>query len=102
MTDKVTESYSNPNIWMRSLTKALNNALEGKLNSIGTVTLTVNSTTTVVTDLRCSSSSVITLMPTTANAASVSPYITPTNKSFKITHASNSQTDRTFNYSVIG
>ena len=80
---------------------------QGKIDSVGAVTLTASTTTTVVDGdgaLYCGEDSVVVLSPRTANAAGAlaTTYITPANGSFTITHANNAQTDRTFGYSVLG
>lgn len=81
----------------------------GRSNAIGIVTLTANVATTTVTDKNCATGSVITPMPTTANASAEvgagTMYIataTILNGSFVITHANNAQTDRIFRYAIIG
>ena len=104
MTQVVADSYSNVPYWLKKLTNAVNNILNGKINAISSVTLTANTTTTTVADLRCTASSVIILMPTTSNAAAAlaTTYITVTKQSFTITHANAASTDRTFNYAVLG
>lgn len=91
----------------REISQVVNNILEGKLNSTGSFTCTASATTTSVTDFRAGLNSVILLMPTTANAASEigagTAYVsTRAKQSFTVTHANNSQTDRTFAYVVIG
>ena len=91
----------------REISQVVNNILDGKLNSTGTVTLSASATSTAVADERAGSTSIILLMPTTANAAAEigagTAYISArTKRSFTITHANNSQTDRTFGYVVIG
>jgi hypothetical protein len=71
----------------------------------GTVTLTANAASTTLTDYRITASSVISLMPTTANAAGAiaTTYIgTTAIGSATITHANNAQADKTFRYSIIG
>jgi len=71
----------------------------------GSVTLTANAASTTLTDYRITASSVISLMPTTANAAGAiaTTYIgTTAIGSATITHANNAQADKTFRYSVIG
>ena len=93
--------------WGRKAALCINGILTGKQNNVGTVTLTANTTTTTVTiDAgRLSSTSVIILSPTTANAkAEGIPYITvnATNNQFTITHANNAQTDRTYGYVING
>lgn len=94
----------------RDVATAVNQALKGKLNSIGTVTLTHGAASTVVTNALVSATSVILLMPQTAHAAAEIAaggcYIAPTDivsgTSFKITHANNAQVDRNFSYVLIG
>lgn len=70
----------------------------------GSVTLTVSATTTTVTSATCTAASKVFLSPRTANAAAAlaTTFVTPSVGSFVITHASNTQTDRTFDYVVIG
>lgn len=91
----------------REISQVVNNILDGKLNSTGTKTLSASATSTVVSDERAGPSSVVLLMPTTANAAAEiangTAYVSGRAKrSFTITHANNSQTDRTFGYVIIG
>lgn len=79
----------------------------GRSNAVGTVTLTINVATTVVTDNNCASGSTILFSPTTANAATEqgngTMYISATaNKTFTITHANAATTGRTFNYAILG
>ena len=91
----------------REVSQVVNNILEGKLNSTGSFTCTASAATTAVTDFRAGKESVILLMPTTANAASElgagTIYVsTRAKQGFTVTHANNPQTDRTFEYVVIG
>ncbi len=89
----------------RQVAEVLNRTIDGKLNSTGTVTLTASAASTAVTEERAGSDSVILFMPTTANAAAEMDgmYVSSRGKqTFTITHANNSQTDRTFSYVVIG
>jgi hypothetical protein len=94
----------------RDVASAVNQGLKGKLNSIGSVTLTVSVASTVVKNPLVGPDSVILLMPQTAHAAAElgngTAYIAPADSvegvSFKITHANNSQADRTFGYVIIG
>ena len=92
---------------LRVVSQALNNTIDGKLNSTGNITLTASATTTQVTDLRAGTDSVILYVPTTANASAEigagSIFISArADSSFTITHANNSQNDRTFIYAIIG
>lgn len=90
-----------------AIIRHINQIILGNLNNTDTVTLTESSTTTTVRNSRVSASSYIAFMPTTANAATEyaagSMYVSSqTNGEFTITHANNSQTDRTFRYVHVG
>lgn len=96
-----------PGTQERDLSKfaiSLQQIAAGRSNAVGTVTLRANENTTTVNDVNCAAGSAITLTPTTANAAAAlgSSYVASDNKSFTITHASNSQADRTFYYAIQG
>ena len=91
----------------RQTAQAVNLLIDGKFNSTGTVTLTASAASTAVTDYRAGPDSVIIFTPTTANAAAEqgggTMYLSARAKQgFTLTHANNSQTDRTFLYIVIG
>ena len=94
----------------RTVATAVNQAIKGKLNSTGTVTLTHDVGSTTVNNVLVGASSVILLMPQTAHAAAElgngTAYIAPADivegASFKITHANNAQTDRVFGYAILG
>ena len=91
----------------RDVSLVVNNILDGKINATGTVTLTASAATTVVTDERAGFDSVILLMPTTSNASleqgNGTIFVSSRGKqTFTITHANNSQADRTYRYIVIG
>lgn len=104
-TDPVYTSWSNTAEWMARLARAINNILRGKTNNWGSVTLTANAASTSVTDPRAGYNSVVTLSPTTANAAAAiaTTYIaTYGDGTFTITHANNAQSDKTFKYVVTG
>lgn len=77
----------------------------GRSNAVGTVTLTANAASTIVTDNNFAPSSVPILEPTTASAAieRQTMYISArANKSFTITHANSATADRTFVYAILG
>ena len=57
---------------IRRLGDIANELKEGKVDTVGNITLTANSTSTQVTDRRCGVKSVVHLTPKTANAAAVS------------------------------
>ena len=103
---KVTPQGGTP----REVAKAISQLIDGKINSVDTVTLTANSASTTVSDPRVGDTSVVLLMPQTAHAAAEigngTLYIDPASyvsgTSFTITHANNSQADRTFGYAILG
>jgi len=90
----------------REVAEVVNNLVEGKSNNTGEVTLAVASaTTTTIYDERIGYNSVMLLMPTTANAASVmsTTYIGTTNKgNAVITHTANTLTDKKYRYIIVG
>ena len=98
----------NPEItieYLRQLANAINLASEGKLNANGEITLDANSTTTTLTNELISANSVIHLTPTTANAAAVAGSLYPSSQikgEATLTHANDSNTDKTFKFSILG
>ena len=93
--------------FLRGVTTSLRNAIEGKLNCVGDVTLAVSAATTTLSDRRIGSDSCILFMPTTANAAvdvgAGTFYVSArTDGSATLTHANNANVDRTFTYAVFG
>lgn len=99
---KVRNTFQSSEEGLRQLATAVNINADGQT---GTVTLTANAASTTLTDARLTESSVIGLMPTTANAAAAlaTTYIgTRAIGSATITHANNAQADKTFAYSVTG
>jgi len=90
----------------RILAEAVNNLLEGKFNSVGTVTLAVSATTTTLTDRRIGPNSVILFTPTSASARSEGvPWVSAkatTEHTCVLNHTSNSATDLTFDYAIFG
>jgi hypothetical protein len=90
---------SNP----REVAEVVNNAVNGKTNNTGTVTLAASTTTTTLNDERLGFDSVILLSPLTANAAAQNPYIsTKTKGSVVITHTSVASADLNFDYIIVG
>lgn len=107
VTNHVPRTWANESDHRTRLADALNNALRGKLNNTGSVTLTASSATTTLTDVRIGAESVIAIHATTANAAAeigngTIYFGTPGDGTITINHANNAQTDRTFKYAVIG
>jgi len=86
---------------------AIQQLAAGRSNATGTITLTINVTTTVVTNSCCAAGSTPILTPTTANAATElgngTMYVSAVaNGSFTITHANAATTGRTFLYALLG
>lgn len=89
----------------REIASVLNNAMQGKLNVVSSLTLAAGAATTTLTDNRIGPNSSILLMATTANAAGAlaTTYFTALGDgTCTVNHANNAQTDRTFKYAVIG
>lgn len=92
---------------LRELAIAIQRIMRGETNNAGTFTLTADTTTTTVTDLKVGANTKIMYAPTTANAsaeiaAGAIRISSKTKDSFVVTHVSNSQTDRDFDYSLSG
>jgi hypothetical protein len=90
---------SNP----REVAEVVNNAVNGKTNNTGIVTLAASTTTTTLNDERLGFDSVVLLSPLTANAAAQNPYISTKAKgSVVITHTSVASADLNFDYIIVG
>lgn len=92
---------------LRKIVTVVRNALDGKTNNTGSVTLSASVATTVKIDARVGAQSVLSFMATTANAATElaagTMWVSSRGKqTFTITHANNAQTDRDFEYTVTG
>lgn len=101
---KVPVDYPDQKEWQRFTAEAINQVIDGKINTINTVTLTANATETTITDSRIGPGSVILLCPKTANAAAAlaTTYMTTGDQTATVNHANNAQTDRTFCYAILG
>jgi len=91
----------------RQVAEVVNRALDGGINATGSVTLTASAASTAVTDKRLSATSYFGLMPTTANASAEvgngTIYVSAQGKqTLTLTHANNSQSDRTYRYVILG
>ena len=90
----------------RQLALAIRRLFDGKLNTMGTVTLTASATSTTITNEKIGVRTIVMLFPTTANAAGeVGYYQTWPNASTGsavINHANDSRSDRTFTYILLG
>ena len=94
---------------LKKIVLSLQQLAAGRSNSVGMVTLTQNSATTVVTTRTgtCAPGSVPILIPTTANAATEfgagTWYISSVGKdTFTITHVNSATASRTFLYVIVG
>ncbi len=86
----------------RRLAQAVNQALGGANNTVGTVTLALSTTTTTVTTAHMADDKVPILVPLDANAAAETWHISARSEgSFEITHA-NAGTTRQFAYVIVG
>jgi len=102
---KVPVSMPDKSQHLRLISNTVNNTLDGKLNSTGSVTLTASATNTTLTDARIGANSIIILEPTNANSntAKANLYVSAkADGSATLTHASSSNTDQKFGYVVIG
>lgn len=105
VTNPVPRSWHDAKDHLARISDAINNILRGKTNNGGELTLTANSATTTLADIRIGADSVILLQPTSANGAAALSGLyfgTPGDGSVTINHANNAQTDKTFRYVVIG
>jgi hypothetical protein len=91
------------------IVSAIRQLIAGRSNAAGSVTLSANAASTIVTAPNCAAACEILLFPRTANAAAEvkngTVYVLVSdvaNKSFRITHANNAQTDRTFSFLAVG
>lgn len=94
---------------LRKIILSIQQLAAGRSNAVGSVTLTQNSATTVVTTRTgtCAPGSVPILIPTTANAATEfgagSWYISSVGTdTFTITHVNSATASRTFLYVIVG
>ena len=86
----------------RVISTVVNNILDGKVNSTGSITLTNSSTTTTLSDDRIGEDSVILFMPTTADASSVNIHVTGRQKGQATLNHASATTTRSFDYVIFG
>ena len=101
-TRKVPAYYPDVEEHRRLIVNSLNNVIEGKINSTGSITLTDSVTTTDLEDDRIGIDSVILLMPTTSDAATENIYFTAQDKGTVTLNHTSDVTSRIFKYIVIG
>jgi len=86
----------------RTISTVVNNILDGKVNSTGSVTLTNSATTTTLSDDRIGVDSVILFMPTTSDASSENIHVTARQKGQATLNHANASTTRSFDYVIFG
>lgn len=100
---RIKTKYPDLDLAIRDISQAIDTLFKGNGDNVGSVTLMLSSTTTVVTDARVGATSVITLSPTNAAGATelANIYVSTTNGQFTLTHT-NAGTTRTFGYVING
>jgi len=86
----------------RTIATVVNNILDGKVNSTGSVTLTNSSATTTLSDDRIGEDSVILFMPTTSDASSTNIYVTARQKGQATLNHASATTTRSYEYVIFG
>lgn len=90
---------------LRRIVDAIIQLNQGRQNSVGSVTLRANQTTTTVSFKNCSTGCRVFLEPRSASARTARGMAQVTSilqGSFVITHASNAATDQTYDFVCIG
>ncbi len=90
---------------LRLVSASLNNTINWKLNSTGTITLRASQTTTTLTDARLGGNYVILFMPITANGRTGLNGLHVSARasgSATLTHASSGNADQNLAYTIIG
>jgi|TARA_R110001592_G_scaffold93181_1_gene270802 hypothetical protein len=98
-------SMPDHDLHLRLIASSLNNTIDGKINSTGSITLTANTTTSTLTNARIGENSTIVFMPTTANGRTAlnTLYVSArVNGSATLTHASSGNTDQTLGFTIFG
>jgi hypothetical protein len=100
MTDRLKTEGGTP----RDVARTVNLLIDGRINSVGEVTLSTATTTTVVSSYYANVNSKVLLMPQTANAAAAvaTTWVTPAARSLTFNHASSTATDLSFGYVLLG
>jgi hypothetical protein len=88
----------------REISEVVNNAMNGKTNNTGSITLAVGgATSTIINDERIGFDSVVLLTPITSTSLGYAYYLDTNAKgSITIRHAANVVAGRTFKYVVVG
>jgi len=101
------EKYPDQEQYNRVNAQAIRSILHGKSNNVLDVTLaTGGATSTTVTDARIGINTVALCIPTTSNAAALTPpyrdFSSPVNGSMSLIHAADADSDNTFKVILIG
>lgn len=102
---RIVERHPNEAEHRKRMAETINGLRDGKLDAVGTFTLTPSSTTTVVADNKFDANMVPLLVPLSANAAGALSglYVSSRGKgTFTLTHASTAAVDKTFAYARLG
>lgn len=102
---RITNRHPDDEVHRTIIADAVNGLIDGKLDVVGTITLTANSATTTVSDNKFESAMVPLLIATTANGAAAvgGLYVSARTKGgFTLTHANNAQADKSFLYVRLG
>lgn len=102
---RVVTRHDNEKEHRHLMASAINENDNGKTSNTGSFTVSISQATTVVSDKRAGSSSVILFSPTSASAATeiATMYVSANGKeTFTVTHTSSVTADRTFNYVIVG
>ena len=93
----------------RQISQSVNQMLTGKTNNVLDFTATASAASTTITDARIGVNTALIFTPTSANASAEigagTIYVSSAsrvNGSVAVTHANNSQTDRTFKVVLVG
>lgn len=89
------------------IVQAIRDLFAGRSNAVGTLTITPNAATTVVTASNCSIDSRVTITPTSAAAATEygagTCYVSAKGAgTFTVTHSNSATTGRTFDWHALG
>lgn len=91
------------NHWVTLISQAVGNALQGRINTMGAVTLDANGTTSTLTDANIDKTSKIYFTPTTQNAhdEGIPAVTTKAKGSATLTHTNTADVDKTYDYVVL-
>ena len=94
---------------LRKLSEAARSLFDGKINTVGTVTLTANADSTTISHLSIGRDTLVVMFPTTANASAdwaagtfYQTYPNATKKQAVINHDNNANASRDFVYALLG